>query len=942
MNPTKTPAALSWEQWGASIFGYLFKSLQDPRSLSRLSSSRRVLEAVSGIPARDAQHEFIRSFGHHRRLILAKYNHSGGVPVDSALRTPPRFFSSLYLSLLAAGADEDTNQVGDFRRRFCMMINAAWETEVFEEGQLTNAFGNLPGMWLYVKNWLERNESNGEGWCQLVLPKPPSHERLIGISKRLAFPSYRDEIKIRQILLQHDLDAGALPDQVEKVFSRQIYNYHSGLTQNCIDEFRGFSTLLKDSSLLKVDEALQTPFWGAVSDVSLSLSDQNSSKRSEYCLSISTDDPSGFEAYLLSSSESEDGSNFYSDIFSHKGRYKFRSISTGVENTLDLLGRLYKSDRRNFQLKRMKESLEVGFLSLYVDDEGRVNTDAKFSGQAREVFFLVSELLRAKLKALGVQRFKPKEIRELGDSNGWGLLHFVDLDSADRMQLFRMLPEEVSVGVRFYSDTQMQVLRDGVRLRGTSAFVVNRFSCERFCVHEAASGTWRCLGSNEAQQERSLEQRGPGAFGLPLDFKALNKHDQQVETLVLLPNGRQLRKKIRCFSYAPYSCRPKFLDRNVVVDGDGGHLMNEAETYECQECCKSGEGAYQYEPVPLKPRDFQVLDELKGPAEEIIEVLCARFESTVRIDRSELRHYGKEASHLGVSLVNNLMLRLHNSALIKRVTSFGENSFDSLAAERRLVSEHKEGLLHRYIVSGLLNRNEREELCRWLTAKRCTVEAEQEYVLEGITPLSFVSAVPMDYPDLEETFSLQRVDLTAANPFRGFSRSTFLASRTDRFSGGELEFWDAQRFAWVSSASLNAVGARLARSQSRYSTEYYLLSAAETYRTNSRIWAFMWLCYLTHGYVAEISPNFELRWHRSIRGLPPIVVNWWIHFLGGSVTATSDGQLVMRGCRYRARLRKFLIQAGLAIEDSSFNTLALRRWRHGMLNSHRRNLDLLV
>lgn len=933
MSGTRTPLQLSWVTWGQKLFEHLFRSPDGEKTLSRLSSSRRVLEAISGLPAREAQLNFIRSFGGNRRSILARYDYPVGIPSNSELQAPPIFFSSLYLSLLAAGADEDTNQIGDFRKRFRLMVNAAWDAEIFDERQLTNAFGNLPSMWLYVKQWLDKAALKEEGWSQLHLPQVPSHERLIGASKRLAFPSYRDEVKIRQVLLQHKLDSGVLPDRVESVFSREIYSSHSGLTENCREEFQNFSVLLR-STLNGVEEAMKTPFWGAICDVGAGTRGDGSSTSKEYCFSVSVEDPSGFEVSLYLNTLGTNDSDLFSEGTSYKAKYQYQALPSSTEPLREVVRTLLNSDSRNQQLRKLREALDVGFLSLYVDDEGQINTDAKFSGQAPEVYFLVNDSLRAKLMTAPIQKFKNRVIRELALGSQWQLLHFFGLNSATRMELFRLLPSEATTGIRFFGETKMLALRDGVRLKGTSAYVVNRFTRERFCTTEKGNAQLNYLEGDLRQDGGLLEFRGPGTFGLPTALKGQKKADLQLEVTVLLPTGRPLRKKFRCFSHSPYACIPKFLDRTTVGDGCNGQLDLESEVYRDLFETDTEQNKDDYFPSPIFPSHSVDVELVDVNANEAIEFLCARFESTRRIDLSELRLSFAEARHCGLAQVDHLARRLHNSALIKRVTTFGENRYEYLAAEARYLSMREEGGGYRYTVSGLFNGHERNELCVSLKSHACEIDLLEEFLSDGLYPLKFFCPRPIDVSELESKFSLRLIAVKNLNPFAGFSVQALLTSKQGGFKASQVEYWDPQHFSWGESVELRNAPIKLARMQSQHSTLYYLIVGENVYRTNSVNWAFLWFCYFREGSVAEMSKTSNIIWHRSVRYLPQPFVLWWTHFCGGYVTTVADGRLVMTGCEVPEKLDNFFTSAGLISKDCEVRNVALARWRSSMRRSY--------
>lgn len=249
---------MSWKKWSlkewneALVNAIFLAPGRVDASVSRIDASGRFLVKCTRdveSSTEEAQKLFINTFGNNASSVRAKFR-SVTVADPHGI---PSYFAVLYLTLLASSADNETAGVGDFRDRFSRIVKVTYGHSV--------DFSNLPRMWINVEKWSKlRGQLLGD-CASLVLPNP-KNETLIGYSKRIAFPAYRDEQFLRKTLQKYSLSEASSFADVATAVAREI---HSNKTfPNFLEEFREFQKL---TARFENQQAYDSPFWGAVRDI---------------------------------------------------------------------------------------------------------------------------------------------------------------------------------------------------------------------------------------------------------------------------------------------------------------------------------------------------------------------------------------------------------------------------------------------------------------------------------------------------------------------------------------------------------------------------------------------------------------------------------------------------------------------------------------------------
>ena len=154
------------------------------------------------------------------------------------------FFAQLYLSVMVAGADETTHDIGNFRARLAKMLDAPEAAHLQLDG--------LPVLWRAAAQWTHKTARRSTR--RLVLPHP-GHETLIGYSKRLAFPGFRDQKRLAELLRDRGLTAHSPAIRIIQAVSRPSISSRVGSKKSLAN----FKALYRRS---EHGRALGSPFWG--------------------------------------------------------------------------------------------------------------------------------------------------------------------------------------------------------------------------------------------------------------------------------------------------------------------------------------------------------------------------------------------------------------------------------------------------------------------------------------------------------------------------------------------------------------------------------------------------------------------------------------------------------------------------------------------------------
>jgi hypothetical protein len=271
-------------EWNRRLVDTFFSAISTQTPVRIITATDRQLATVLGLPA-DSETAARRSFV--RAVRAVPYGVRKNFDYDFQIRLwqkqggSPTFFSQLYLSLLAASATEDTHDEGDFRRRYCLLLNLA-------PGDYVS--NGLPKLWEAFARWSEEESRSGKRIRRLVLPDP-GYERIIGYSKRLAFPGFRDLSRLATLLSMQNLSADSPLQAILDGLQPRLASFSSSFRSE-FDHLRRARDETPDSVVL-------LPLWAAVEAASFEPRGRSAKRRTRYALELSADEYGRPVAFLF-------------------------------------------------------------------------------------------------------------------------------------------------------------------------------------------------------------------------------------------------------------------------------------------------------------------------------------------------------------------------------------------------------------------------------------------------------------------------------------------------------------------------------------------------------------------------------------------------------------------------------------------------------------------
>ncbi|MEW8139622.1 MAG: hypothetical protein AB2761_21370, partial [Candidatus Thiodiazotropha endolucinida] len=169
------------------------------------------------------------------------------------------FYAQLHLTILAASGEESLQDVGEFRVRLAQMLGLEPKDYVSRT--------HLPALWQYAQQWSANRAKRLGDTRQLILPDP-GNETIIGYSKRLAFPSFRDQNHLAELFTRTGEDASSPLFRLLKILRSNLEDFSDRFRE----EFNRFSRILESGDATM---AAETPFWDAIVETTWSRAQQS-------------------------------------------------------------------------------------------------------------------------------------------------------------------------------------------------------------------------------------------------------------------------------------------------------------------------------------------------------------------------------------------------------------------------------------------------------------------------------------------------------------------------------------------------------------------------------------------------------------------------------------------------------------------------------------------
>ncbi|EEM4017366.1 hypothetical protein C5287_03495 [Salmonella enterica subsp. enterica serovar Bareilly] len=876
------------EQWNAELVNIVFfESSHTGSTLSRIDATGRVFEQLAGSRSKeDAKRSFLDSFGKKASKIQDALRDESRLDILAQRKGYPTYFAILYLTLLAASADDETHDEGDFRVRFSVLLG-------FDKNKKF-VFTELPNLWERLERWSSRKQN----CTRLVLPEPSKHERLIGYSKRIAFPCYKDEVFLRDILVNNELDSHSTFESVNKL----VHQYLSYFGEIFNQEFIEFRTLLSKAAMR---QAYDSPFWGAVRDITVHTEREQLKENGKYCIHMELNDSGHPEIYLLMDDAAVTASeikHYYSlsnEIENYNNIYYERDIGTTL-NSLDLL---LKRRKGYFYKSRAGAALRSGCLPLFRDDFFHISSEGDYYDNSPLYLILhhkYADSIFIALKNAG-ERAQRRDIK----STKWSVVSSDNVGRQTLDKIAHLLPEEAR---RFL----IQGWRPArPRMSGAARFgqaiLLNPASTPIIHMPEVLRGCYVIRNKNgEELTHGSLSQGAEGLFIPPEELMEISGQAFCRYELTLAYSDIPVNFDVHVLDHAPYATYCKITEpHDWLTDGPSGVLMALGDTAVLpplkREEITPLSGAqmlWQYENCLPVTCQYTELQNIPAAFDWIAEALALRFQRRSTLPFGELKQHIEPVSQ--VTRIPEWQLRRMLFAagwlcVVQR--RYSPYSLVSLAERTISVDVTEQGIIAR--IMGMFTRSERNLLQEALNdgeriGRRLV---EDNGCSMGCIELH-LSARERVHTFIEQ-FGLRLInyDDLPVNALSGVllpsSQMQFIPTLPPDL---HVSLWQAEKYQWSEEQRLTQTANNLLlRCQEKQRYRYFIRQNAGYWQTDSFSWALMAQMICSGVTFGVRKGDSDWSWSTKFIALPPSVLQWWIHVAHGCLSITDNGSYLFAG-----------------------------------------------
>lgn len=865
-------------------------------TLSRIDATGRIFEELSGGKGREAgKHSFISAFGRKPDEIREHFKCSPRIAVLTKRDGIPPNFAALYLSLLAASADDDTFQEGNFRMRFAALLQID-ELQGFQ-------FQDLPALWSEFARWSQNRSAKLGDCAQLLLPDP-QHERRIGHSKRLAFPSYRDENLLRGALAESGVDSSAPFHAV----SQAAYARLGKFSQNFKDELAVFMSLVYSASM---QEAYDSPFWGAVRDITREEEEKQQLKNGRFCVQLDTADPLYPEISVLSDEVGARvlGKDGAAQLARGRGIYTAIWSGSSLRNSIDDLLAL-AGKNKGFARSRPGAALAAGCLPFFHDPLGSLSSDGRYFENGPCCLLVRSSIgprIQALSEHLGLQYSSMGSSATLG---GWSIFAF---GAMSRLCLDR-LALEVPIGARrFLAQGWMPAQpRIAGGARYGQAVLLTPASNPFVRLEGATAGQYAITGeSNTELAAGELAGSDEGLYIPPASLAGLRGQALCRYTLQVGGTGAISVLEVPVIDEVPPAPLRAIGDREAwLVDGRLGTLETLADSGRPAAAAPpAGGGSFRPigGPSPLL-KTAQIppgecarvdLNAILPALDWLAEALSLRYQKRAALSFEDLKGHLRMAAEAAGIPAWKLRRALIASGWLQPIES-RLSPHSVVAAGERTISWTRKGTGVSVRICGMLTRYERCALAEGLGAGECARR------LAAPAMAVSVGCIELELPSEDRAvqiaaqLGLRIVDPheTASDVLGGLMQSmTKACLAAVPPEGSDVSMWDESNSQWAPEKAHREqiqIGAIL-RSEGKQRNSYYINMGSGCRHTDSFAWALMIKAACSAAGLGVVADSGDVDWARQLVGLPHALCRWWMHSGGGIIAVADDGNFAFRG-----------------------------------------------
>ncbi|UAY97876.1 hypothetical protein [Dickeya dadantii] len=878
------------EEWNAALVKIVFLEPSHTGStLSRIDTTGRIFEQLAGSRSKeDAKQSFLASFGKKASKIQDALRDESRLDILAQIKGYPTYFAILYLTLLAASADDETHEEGDFRVRFSLLLG-------FEKNKKF-IFSELPNLWERLERWSCRKQD----CIRLVLPNRSEHEKLIGYSKRIAFPCYKDEVFLRNILARNNLDRHSTFESVNKAVHQWISNFGEIFKQ----EFIEFRILLSKAAL---QLAYDSPFWGAVRDITIRTEREQLNQNGKYCLHLELSDSETSEIYLLMDDTAVNTSGIHHCFSLPNGIENYNKVyyEQDISTTLKNLALLSKKQGNGFCESRVGIALQSGCLPLFRDEFGYVSSDGEYYDNSSLYLILHQEYVCGLLNA-SINFNETAQVRDV-KSTKWAILFFDKISRQSLDKIASLLPEKAHrfliQGWRPARPHMSGAARFG------QAILLNPASSPVIHMDGMIKGVYTI--SNKDGKELTRGELSWDFDGLFIPSKDLTEISAQAfcrYELTLAHSDTPVIFDVHVLDHAPYATYRKIAEPHEwLLDGPLGILIPLGDVTSIPPLkqdkrmqLSSSQVLWRHENSFPVTCEYTDLHNISPAFDWIAEALALRFQRRSTLPFSELKQHIEPVSLVTGIPTWQLRRALFAAGWLCLVQRrYAPYPLISLAERTISIDITEQGAIAR--IMGMFTRSERhllqknlragERIGRWSVADDCrSIGCIELCLSNGERVHTFI-----------EQFGLRLInqDDFPVNPLSGvvlpLSQMQFVPALPSNLN---VSFWQAETCQWSEEVRLSLMEkSLLIRCQEKQRYRYFIRQNAGYWQTDSFSWALMCQEICSGETLGMRKGDSDWYWSEKIIELPSSILQWWVHVANGCLSIIDNGGFLFAGGR---------------------------------------------
>lgn len=891
---------MSWQEWRLEdwnrvlIQHIFFDEDRLTVPITRITASDRFLAECVGEMATDAEARasFIKACGNNAGDIRSLYEWSPKYKVLIQRNDIPSFMPALYLSLLAASADINTFDKGQYRDRFSEIVKP------LDVGSL--GFEDLPKFWKLARDWsVDRNQRLGD--CRILRLPDPLSEKRIGYSKRLVFPGYRDEKQLKYILDSEGLNSNSDFLAVVKALYKALHKFaHS---PSFVEELEIFKSYVTKASLV---EAYESPLWGAVQDILWEEDRDNAIKNGSLLIELHPDLYNPDFSILTDLQGEKKLSTHYQLIeISKKDKYRFSILTPESETLVSSLRRIAQVNS-GFKEAKLWKAFNSGLICFF-STGGYLTSEGIFSDGAQSCILVEKKLSSGLLSAARSFRAKPTVINLEHIAPDWVLLSFESLSKADLETLSAFLPYKLQGLLSVGWNPPVVSIKGGSWFG--QALLLNPSSNPIVSFPDVKAGKYELLDKDGSSIQHGDLDIGDEGFFIP--FKSVSGDlSSAIKVRYTFTRDESLSvatKVVPLIQDAPLMAPTQLPNPDAwLVNGRGGRLQNFSNVFtEVESIDKLDYDLKDFSPYISKvPAGSELVDRKYLPNAVmsvgflgwIGESLALRFQSRLTLPYRELM-----ANLIGPEVVleiprwqfrNLLFLSGQIIALESR-----RSSHLAIAAGHRTIAFCNSSVKNRCRIVGCLSKSEKYRLSVMLNDGEQFIPVLDENICLSIRAIELEISHKGRVLEIAKEFNLEVLDkeffgdvLTPVNKISNTISSANFEGRNN------LEVWDRFKRQWRPLDQRHPLGSNvIVRMRGRQRNRFWVSSDNIAIETDSEVWAKIFLCSLLGMPIAKIQNDGSCVFNELISGLPESLTRWWLHWGGGEVSYADSGALMLTG-----------------------------------------------